>query len=364
MRAPSLPKGNPARSGGAAPLLAAMLALAALLAWPQMSAAQELRTVIEKTNLYIEVAKGTERGAESWERYLSWVNLKTGPTGKERYISYGLYELHDLDDLFKQARAAASANSDTPALDAAVARCIESYQAMRPVANRAAAYYDDGRFRKDKLAEGKVLHKRLVPLASNLMADREALLQALRPHLRDVEGLEVAATEAREGRSVAFHAGRIINLAGRVVDVFPRVRPTPLSSDDIDAQIRALGPTTPGAKFDEIIAGVARPKEAVVIDVNRFDAALRAYAAAVDEFDKFVADNQSELSGKQDGLKDFKTMPRHLLDGLRTLHEPLVRHRGREFDGAGGLMARIVDAYYSMLTRSNSVSRSQLRFLP
>jgi hypothetical protein len=39
------------------------------------AAAQDIQTAIEKANLYIEVAKLTERAVDSWERYASWVNI-------------------------------------------------------------------------------------------------------------------------------------------------------------------------------------------------------------------------------------------------------------------------------------------------
>ncbi len=50
-------------------------------------------TAISKANLYIEIAKDSERAALSWERYISWVDVKKGPTGQERYFSYGLYDV-------------------------------------------------------------------------------------------------------------------------------------------------------------------------------------------------------------------------------------------------------------------------------
>ena len=59
---------------------------------PPCAAAEDVDEAIQKANLYIEVARMTERARDSWERYASWVNMKTGPTGKERYISYGMYE--------------------------------------------------------------------------------------------------------------------------------------------------------------------------------------------------------------------------------------------------------------------------------
>ena len=59
----------------------------------------------------------TLRAVESWERYTSWVNVRTGPTGKERYITYGLYSLYDVRD---EIRKAGEATALPPAAPAAI----------------------------------------------------------------------------------------------------------------------------------------------------------------------------------------------------------------------------------------------------
>ena len=56
----------------------------------------ELQAAITKSNAYTALMNRTLRAIQSWERYASWVDMKKGPTGKERYISYGLYSLYDV----------------------------------------------------------------------------------------------------------------------------------------------------------------------------------------------------------------------------------------------------------------------------
>lgn len=56
-------------------------------------AAEDAQAAIMKANAFIETAKMTERAVDSWERYASWVNMKTGPTGKERYILANITKL-------------------------------------------------------------------------------------------------------------------------------------------------------------------------------------------------------------------------------------------------------------------------------
>jgi hypothetical protein len=336
-------------------LIAGTMAALAPMLIAQGAAAQDVRAAVQKANMYIEVAKMTERAVDSWDRYASWVNLKTGPTGKERYISYGMYPIYDISGLLQEARRVAGLKSSTPKLDAAVKRYMDAYEAAVPVLNRANDYYDRKGYRADGMAEGRSLHAQMVPLANAFLAEREAMLRDLRPFVREVEQQELAAIEAREGRSRAWQAAHVMHAANRVIDVFPRIRPTPMSSDMIDEKMRAIGPNTPGEKLDEIISGVVPPQN-VVIDMKRFDAAMKAYAEAVETFDRFAAE-------KPEGLKDFKELPRHLLNGLRALQEPLARNQGRDFQGSGPLVGRVVQVYFGMLSASSSISGSQLRFL-
>lgn len=331
------------------------MAMVLLLLAPQRAFAADVDAALAKANLYIEVAKATERAVDSWDRYASWVNLKTGPTGKERYISYGMYPIYDVSGLLNEARAASSRKPATPALDAIMKRYMDAYEAAVPVMNRANEYYERNGYRTDGAAEGKKLHTQMLPLVKALLAEREMMLRDLRSFAREVEQQELAAFEAREGRNREWHVAHVMFAATRVVDVFPRVKPTPISSEELDRKLKAIGPRTSGDKFDEIIAGVERPV-GIVIDMKRFDVALKGYADAAETFDRFAAE-------KGDGLKDFKELPRRLLTALQALHEPLARRKGHDFDGSGQLVGRVVQEYFSMLNESGSIAPRRLRFL-
>ena len=248
-----------------------MAALAPMLV-VQNSAAQDTRAAVQKANLYIEVAKLTERAVDSWERYASWVDLKTGPTGKERYISYGMYPIYDISGLLNEARRVSGQKPSTPKLDATMKRYMDAYEAAVPVMNRANDYYELKGYRADGMTEGMALHAQMVPLAKALLTEREAMLNELRVYVREVEQQELAAIEAREGRSPGWQVANVMYAANRVLDLFPRTRPTPMSGDMIEEKMRAIGPNTPGEKLDEIIAGVV-PPQGVVIDMTGFDAA-------------------------------------------------------------------------------------------
>lgn len=315
------------------------------------ASAHTLDEAVRKVNVYIEVAKYTNRAQESWERYASWVNLKTGPTGKERYISYGMYSLPNLEGMLMEARASASRPPRAKKLEALMSRYIDTYEKLAPVINRADSYYESKGYQTDDLAEGRKLHEQMVPLIKTFQTEREAMMEALRPFVREVEELEVKAME-KSRRLPAWHAASVMLAANRVIDTFPRKRPVPISAEAIDDAIKALGPNTPGAKFDEIISGVQRPTD-IQIDMQRFGAALKAYAEAVDLFDRFAAE-------KPDDMKNFRNVPRQLLNALRALEVPLTNSKGRDFENSDPVVGRVVQTYFDMISRSSDISRSQV----
>jgi hypothetical protein len=344
--------------------LIAALGLAALASGPVRlfaqqiagAGAQDVRPAIEKANIYIELMKMTERAADSWDRYASWVDMKTGPTGRERYISYGMYELHDVDGLMTEARAAAGKAPSTPKLDAAIRRYIDSYRALAPTMNHASRYYERRDYLADGVKQGKALHAKMVPLATAFLKERDATLGEVRAFLRDVERREAAAIEAREGRGRAWQVAQVMAAANRMIDVFPRERPTPIGEKDMEEMLKSIGPDTPGEKFDAIIAGQTT-SGAATVDMKRYDQALTEFEQAVALFDGFAKE-------KPDGLDAFKDAPRALLERLRAVREPLARNGGRPPQDASGLFGQMVNIYFTMVSDSSSLSHSQLRFLP
>jgi hypothetical protein len=90
---------------------------------PQLNEA-EFQRWVGKSNAYVELLNDSTRALDSLRRYASWVDMKLGPTGKERYISYGLYSVDPAgaERVIAKARAAADAPPPIPPLDEAARR--------------------------------------------------------------------------------------------------------------------------------------------------------------------------------------------------------------------------------------------------
>lgn len=133
----------------------------------------ELDRYVAKSNGEVGLLNSSLRGQESWNRYLSWVDVKRGPTGKERII-YGLYSVgSSAKDAIEKARQSAAADPAIPALDGATKDLASAFEKLVPILNEAEAYYDRKDYMSDNMAGGQVLHAKLVPAAMAFLAARE-----------------------------------------------------------------------------------------------------------------------------------------------------------------------------------------------
>jgi hypothetical protein len=260
-----------------------------------------------------------------------------------------------VEPLLKEARDAAGREPRAEAVDAAMVKYIAAYEALAPVMTEAAAYYERQGYEADKMALGKSLHPKMVPLATAFIAERKAMLPLLRAHIGEVQALEVADLEARDGRTAAFHTAAVMAALHRVMDTFPRERPEQMNADEMDQMMAEIGPDTSGEKFEQLMSGV-KPSNAT-IDVARFGAALDAYGKAVDGFEGFTGE-------KPEDFAKFKPMPGEMRIVLQEFQKPLAKSGGREFDGGGQMVMRITQRYYDMMNESQSVWGSRLRHLP
>ncbi len=191
----------------------------------------------------------TLRAIESWQRYRSWVNIQQGPTGRERYISYGLYSLYDVRSELEKAEAATAQEPAIPDLDDAMRRYVQSYRALAPLITRANGYYERKDYEDDRMALGRDLHRQMVPAAEAFLKDRADVEAAMRGFRTDLNRRELADIERREGRSARWHVRNVLIAARGVMDLMPS-------------------------------------NDAPRVNMAAFDGAIAAYAAALREMDK------------------------------------------------------------------------------
>lgn len=292
-------------------LFAAALCLTMTAAQAQTPDA-DMQGGIAKTNAYIALMNRTLRASESWNRYASWANVKTGPTGKERIV-YGLYSLYDVRSETDKALAATSQPPAYPALDETVKRYISAYEKLAPLITEADAYYERKDYLGDKMAGGKALHAKLAPAAQSFLAERKALERDMEAVKRDLDRRQLAAIEQREGRKARWHVRNVMIEAKTMIDLLPS-------------------------------------SAAPVVDLPAFDKALGRYATAVKEFDTYSAATPNSFFV-------FESSPRNLLGKLREFRQKVGRAKGdARRAGVGHDLTWLINDYNMMVSTSQSAT--------
>lgn len=272
---------------------------------------ESLEASVVKMNAYVALLNRSLRAVQSLDRYKSWVNMKTGPTGRKSIV-YGLYEVYDTTRESEKASAALTQEPLLPELDAAMRDYIAANAALGPILNEANAYYERADYKTDRMAGGKALHIRIVAAAGPFLAARARADAAFRDEKARVDERQLAAIEQREGRAANWHVVNVMIRARRVVDLLP---------------------------------SGANP----VIDIAPFDAAMAGYASAVKDMDAYS-------SGHPNAFFVFESQPRSLLGKLRDFQEKLDRARG-DARRAGGDLTWIINDYNMMVSTSQTATQ-------
>ena len=272
----------------------------------------DLKAATVKFNAYVEFMNRSLRAIQSIDRYKSWVNMKTGPTGRESII-YGLYDVYDTTREAQAATAALTSEPLLPELDAAMRDYIAANAALGPILNEANAYYERKDYKDDKMAGGKALHARIVAAAEPFLAARARVDAIMTQEKAKVDARRLGMIEKKEGRAANWQVANVMMRARRVMDILP---------------------------------SNAKP----VVDLAVFDAAIADYAAAVKDMDAYGA-------GKPNAFFVFESQPRALLSKLRDFQEKIDGAKGDGRRAGGGDITWIINDYNTMVSTSQTATQ-------
>jgi hypothetical protein len=266
---------------------------------------------IGKMNAYVEFLNRSLRASESLQRYASWVDMKKGPTGKERIV-YGLYSLYDVREEITAVEAAAKAEPKMPELDKAMLAYVETYQKLAPVIEKANKYYERLDYKSDKMAGAKAFHKDIAALAPTYEERRKAADLALRTEKVKLDLASLQVLEKAEGKKSRWHVRNIMIHAEAMMDLMP-------------------------------------DNDKPVVDMAVFKTQLDSYASAVREFDDYALEHP-------DSFHVFESRPASLLSKLRDLDETLGKVKGDARKAGGDDIEWIVSDYNTMVSTSQTAT--------
>ena len=268
-----------------------------------------LEATTAKFNAYVRFMNKTLRVGDSLERYRSLVNMRTGPTGRERIV-YGLYSVNDVRSERAGAMSALTTAPLLPDLDEAMRATIAANDAIAPILNEAAGYYDRADYKIDHMAQGKALHGRIVAAAGPFLAARAHLEAVMRTQKGQFEAIRLATIEKHEGRDALWH----------VTDVMMRAKRT----------------------LDTLRAGDH-------VDVAAFDGDMAGFGESVKAMDAYAAEHPNAFSA-------FTSFPDSMLARLREVQGRLARTRGDLRRAAGLDMTFILSDYNTMVTTAQTAT--------
>ena len=274
-----------------------------------------LEATTAKFNAYIRFMNRTLRASDSLDRYKSWVNMRTGPTGRERVI-YGLYGVYDVRGERAAAESALQAKPLLPDLDDAMRAYIAANDMLAPVLNKANGYYEREDYKIDHMAEGKALHQQIVTDGTVFLTARQNLEAVMRVEKYQFDKIRLATIEQHEGRSVRWHITDVMIDAKRTLDT-------------LQGRSKSGAGSKPG------------------IDMPAFNADMAAFGEAVKTMDDYAAEHPGAFSA-------FETFPASMLGRLREVQGRLARTHGDVRRAAGLDMTFILSDYNTMVTTSDT----------
>lgn len=278
----------------------------------------------EKVQAYIECYNSADRSGHSTiERYASWVNMKSGPTGKERHV-YGLYSIHEnvINNCTKEITAALEQQPALQPLDDTARAYLGALQALAEQVNEAYKYYERENYKDDGFAQGKKMHSPLVQVMEKFDAASDAFSEALEAENSKLLAEELKRVEETEGRKLRYW---------RMVTMAEAKQLTNLIAED-------------------------------TFDVNKATAQLAEFEQAADGLTVYAKDHKDELptswSFMESAVEEFRIAAKERVRRVRD-KKPYSQTESNWVGTSSGWMVegspdKLIREYNELVSRSNS----------
>jgi hypothetical protein len=181
----------------------------------------KFKPLVQKTVLYTKALTAARAVQKSYDRYAAWVDIKNGPTGKERSID-------GLPDITGAVQEIADAGANGPGMwpplpnvDATAQKLAQATAALAPVVKSASDYYSQRQYKSDAAKRGQELHAQLLPMFEQFFGAELALRRELSAVLEDIERRNLAQIEKEHGKNYEWHLRSFLIAAKTLADLLP-----------------------------------------------------------------------------------------------------------------------------------------------
>ena len=181
----------------------------------------KFKSLVDKTVLYTKALTAARAVQKSYDRYAAWVDIKTGPTGKEKTID-GLPDISAAVQEISDAGATGPGMwPPLPGADDAARKLAQITGSLAPVVKDASDYYAQKKYKTDVAKHGQELHLQMMPLFEQFFGSDMAMRRALSAVLEDVEHRNLAQIEKEHGKNYEWHLRSFLVAAKMLVDLLP-----------------------------------------------------------------------------------------------------------------------------------------------
>jgi hypothetical protein len=181
----------------------------------------KFKSLVDKTAIYDKALAAARVIQKSYDRYATWVDVKTGPTGKEKTVD-------GVPDIAAAAQEIANAAATgpgmwppLPAVDDGVVKLAKTTATLAPVVKDASEYYAQKKYKTDAAKHGHELHAQMLPMFEQFFGSELALRRELGVVHEDIERRHLAQIEKEHGKNYDWHLRNFLLAARMVADLLP-----------------------------------------------------------------------------------------------------------------------------------------------
>jgi hypothetical protein len=180
----------------------------------------KFKSLVDKAGLYAKALGAARAVQKSYDRYAAWVDIKIGPTGKERSVD-GVPDIGALQEI---ADAGAKGPDMWPPLggvDGMAQKLAQATTALAPLVKSASDYYAQRQYKSDGAKRGQELHGQMLPLFEQFFAAELAMRREFSAVFEDIERRFLAQIEKEHGKNYEWHLRTFLLTAKTLADLLP-----------------------------------------------------------------------------------------------------------------------------------------------
>jgi hypothetical protein len=181
----------------------------------------KFKLLVEKTALYNKALNAARVVQKSYDRYAAWLDIKTGPTGKEKNIEGVLDISSTVQEIADAGAKGPGMWPPLPNVDSQAQKLAQSTAALAPVVKNASEYYAQKKYKTDAAKHGQELHAQMLPMFEQFFASELALRRELNVVLEDVERRNLAQIEKEHGKNYDWYLHNFLVAAKTLTDLLP-----------------------------------------------------------------------------------------------------------------------------------------------